>query len=151
MIPKFFSGKFLRIKIFPLILLSLLADVNFRNNEALANTKLIPADNDDIALYKGMGATYLCLATKQGVEFEKALLIAAGTYVNVMEGKHGGLVKNLGETKLDKKKLFKGATDQIILASTIFCPEEVPEEITKQVNELLKKNKNSKENKKNKK
>ena len=147
MIPKILSGNFLRIFFSSLILSALFIDNDLNNNQALANKKIIPADNEDIVLYQGIGATYLCLASKQGVEFEKALVIAAQTYVNVMEGKHGGLVKDLGETKLDKEKLFRGATDQIIVASTVFCPEEVPEDITKQVNESLKKNKNSKEEK----
>ena len=59
MILKFFSGNFLRIISFPLIVFSLLMDVNFRNNEVLANKKLIPADDKDLYLYKGMGASYL--------------------------------------------------------------------------------------------
>ena len=148
MIPKIFSGNFLRIISFPLIILSLLMDVNFRNSEVLADTKLIPADDNDLALYKGMGATYYCLAAKAGVEFEKAILIAAGTYANVLEGKHGGLIKSLGDKKLEKKQLFIGARDQIIITSINVCPAEVPEDITKQVNELLKKNKRNKRNKK---
>ena len=151
MIPKIFSGNFLRIISFPLIILSLLMDVNFRNSEVLANKKLIPADDNDLALYKGMGATYYCLAAKAGVEFEKAILVAAGTYANVLEGKHGSLIKGLGDKKLEKKQLFIGARDQIIITSMNICPEDIPEDITKQVNEVLKKNKNSKENKRNKK
>ena len=147
MILKFFSSKFLRIFFSSLILSGLALDTNLLNNQALANKKIIPADNDDIILYQGIGGTYLCLASKQDVEFKKALLIAVQTYVNVMEGKHGGLVKNLGETKLDKEKLFRGATDQIIFASIAFCPEEVPEDIKKQVNESIKKTTNSKEKK----
>ena len=59
MIPKFFSSKFLRIIFFPLFLLSLLMDVNFRNNEVLANKELTPADDKDLYLYKGMGACLL--------------------------------------------------------------------------------------------
>ena len=86
MILKFFSGKFLRITSFPLILLSLLMDVNLINNEVFANKKLIPADDKDLYLYKGMGASYLCIAEKAGVEFPKALGVATATYVQVLEG-----------------------------------------------------------------
>ena len=149
MILKFFSGKFLRIISFPLILLSLLMDVNFRNNEVLANKKLIPADDKDLYLYKGMGASYLCIAEKAGVEFPKALGVATATYVQVLEGKHGGLIKELGDTKLDRKKLFAGAEFQIVSTAMNYCPDSIPKDVSKKVNDLLKDElKNNKKNKK---
>ena len=145
---KFFSGKFLRIISFPLILLSLLMDVNFRNNEVLANKKLIPADDNDLYLYKGMGASYLCIAEKAGVEFPKALGVATATYVQVIEGKHGGLIKELGDTKLERKQLFAGAEFQIVSTAMNYCPDSIPKDVSKKVNELIndgsKKNKNNK-------
>ena len=146
---KFFSGKFLRIISFPLILLSLLMDVNFRNNEVLANKKLIPADDKDLYLYKGMGASYLCIAEKAGVEFPKALGVATATYVQVLEGKHGGLIKELGDTKLERKRLFAGAEFQIVSTAMNYCPDSIPKDVSKKVNDLLKDN--SKKNKNNKK
>ena len=148
MILKCFSDKFLRIISFPLILLSFLMDVNFRNNEVLANKKLIPADDKDLYLYKGMGASYLCIAEKAGVEFPKALGVATATYVQVLEGKHGGLIKELGDTKLDRKQLFSGAEFQIVSTAMNYCPDSIPKDVSKKVNDLLKddskKNKNNK-------
>ena len=149
MILKFFSSKFLRINFFPLILLSLLMDVNFRNNEVLANKKLIPADDKDLYLYKGMGASYLCIAEKAGVEFPKALGVATATYVQVLEGKHGGLIKELGDTKLERKQLFAGAEFQIVSTAMNYCPDSIPKDVSKKVNDLLKDElKNNKKNKK---
>ncbi len=148
MILKFSSIKFLRINFFPLIILSLLMDVNFRNNEVLANKNLIPADDKDLYLYKGMGASYLCIAEKAGIEFPKALGVATATYVQVLEGKHGGLIKELGDTKLDRKQLFSGAEFQIVSTAMNYCPESIPKDVTNKVNDLLKdgskKNKNNK-------
>jgi len=151
MILKFSSYKFLRIFCFPLIFLTLLMDVTFRNNELLANKKLIPADNNDLILYRGMGATYFCLAAKQGVDFNTAIGVAALTYANVMEGKHGGLVKEVGDKKLDRKQLYTGARDQIIISSMDVCPEAIPEDITKQLKDLLENNKDNKKSRNNKK
>ena len=149
MILRFFSGKFLRIISFPLILLSLLMDVNFRNNEVLANKKLIPADDKDLYLYKGMGASYLCIAEKAGVEFPKALGVATATYVQVLEGKHGGLIKELGDTKLERKQLFAGAEFQIVSTAMNYCPDSIPKDVSQKVNDLLKNDsKNNKNNKK---
>ena len=144
---KFFSGKFLRIISFPLILLSLLMDVNLRNNEVLANKKLIPADDKDLYLYRGMGASYLCIAEKAGVEFPKALGVATATYVQVLEGKHGGLIKELGDTKLERQQLFAGAEFQIVSTAMNYCPDSIPKDVFQKVNDLLKDD--SKNNKKN--
>ena len=144
MILKFFSSKFLRIIFFPLILLSLLMDVNFRNNEVLANKKLIPADDNDLYLYKGMGASYLCIAKKAGIDFPKALGVATATYVQVLEGKHGGLIKELGDTKLERKQLFAGAEFQIVSTAMNYCPDSIPKDISQKVNDLMKENKNNK-------
>ena len=146
---KFFSGKLLRIISFPLILLSLLMDVNLRNNEVLANKKLIPADDKDLYLYRGMGASYLCIAEKAGVEFPKALGVATATYVQVLEGKHGGLIKELGDTKLERKQLFAGAEFQIVSTAMNYCPDSIPKDVSQKVNDLLKED--LKKNKKNKK
>ena len=149
MILKFLSGTNLRIISFPLILLSLLIDVNFRNNEVLANKNLIPADDKDLYLYKGMGASYLCIAEKAGVDFPKALGVATATYVQVLEGKHGGLIKELGDIKLERKKLFAGAEFQIVSTAMNYCPESIPKDVSQKVNDLLKENlKNNKNNKK---
>ena len=149
MIQKLLSGKFLIIISFPLILLSLLMDVNFRNNEVIANKKLIPADDNDLYLYKGMGASYLCIAEKAGIEFPKALGVATATYVQVLEGKHGGLIKELGDTKLERKQLFAGAEFQIVSTAMNYCPDSIPKDISQKVNDLLKDNsKNNKNNKK---
>jgi len=144
MILKFSSDKFLRIVCLPLIFLSLLMDVNFRNNEVLANKNLIPADDNDLYLYKGMGASYLCIAKKAGIDFPKALGVATATYVQVLEGKHGGLIKELGDTKLERKQLFAGAEFQIVSTAMNYCPDSIPKDVSKKVNNLMKETKNNK-------
>ena len=144
MILKVLSNKNIRIFCFPIVILSLLMDVNFRNNEALANKKLIPADDNDLYLYKGMGASYLCIADKAGIEFPKALGVATATYVQVLEGKHGGLIKELGDNKLERKQLFAGAEFQIVSTAMNYCPDSIPKDVSQKVNNLIKENKNNK-------
>ncbi len=144
MISRIFYVKFLRIFCFPLSVLSLLMIVDFRNNEVLANKKIIPADNKDLYLYKGMGASYLCIAEKAGIEFPKALGVATATYVQVLEGKHGGLIKDIGDTKLDRKQLFAGAEFQIVSTAMNYCPDSIPKDVSKKVNNLIKGTKKNK-------
>ena len=88
-----------------------------------------------------MGASYLCIASKAGIDFPKAVGVATATYVQVLEGKHGSKVKVLGDKKLEREKLFAGAEFQIVTTAMQFCPDSIPKEVTKKVNNILKKNK----------
>ena len=141
MIRKFVSNSYLKIFCFPLMLASLLTGSNLHHNKVFANKKLIPADDKDLYLYKGMGASYLCIAEKAGVEFPKALGVATATYVQVLEGKHGGQIEELGDAKLERKQLFAGAEFQIVSTAINYCPDSIPKDITKKVKNLLKENK----------
>ena len=143
-----FSPKYLRILFSPIILAGFMLDINFFNQEIYANKKLKPAIEEDLYLYKGMGASYLCIASKAGIDFPKAIGVATATYVQVLEGKHGGLIEELGDTKLERKKLFAGAEFQIIETAIKYCPDSIPKDVTKRVNEILIDNQPTKRNKK---
>ena len=116
-------------------------EISIFNKEIKSDTRLEAANEQDLYLYKGMGASYLCIASKAGIEFPKALGVAATTYVQVIEGKHGGVIKELGDKKLERDKLFGGAEFQIITTAMQYCPDSVPKEVTKKVKEILKENK----------
>ena len=88
-----------------------------------------------------MGASYLCIASKAGIEFPKALGVASATFVQVVEGKHGGVVKALGNEKLKRDKLFAGAEFQIVTTAIQYCPDSVPKEVTEKVSKIIKENK----------
>ena len=136
-----YPKRFLKILSLPIFLYLTLFDIAILNKEIKANKNLQAATEQDLYLYKGMGASYLCIASKAGIEFPKAVGIATATYVQVIEGKHGGLVKELGDKKLEREKLFTGAEFQIIITAMQYCPESVPEEVTKKVNQIIKEDK----------
>ncbi len=140
--------KLFSILFFPICLFGLILDINLFNQEIYANKKLKPALEEDLYLYKGMGASYLCIASKAGIDFTKAIGVATATYVQVLEGKHGGLIKELGDTKLEREKLFVGAEFQIVETALKYCPESIPEDVSKKVNEILINNKPTKKNNK---
>ena len=133
--------RFLKILSLPIFLYLTFFDIAILNKEIKANKNLKAATEQDLYLYKGMGASYLCIASKAGIEFPKAVGIATATYVQVIEGKHGGLVKELGDKKLERDKLFTGAEFQIVTTAVQYCPDSVPKEVTKKVNRILKENK----------
>ena len=98
-----------------------------------------PAAQEDIFLYRGMGSSYLCNARAAKVEFPKAVGIAAATYVQLLNGRHGGLVASTGNKKLTNEQLFSGAEFQIITGALQFCPDKVPADVKSKVEAALKK------------
>ena len=136
-----YPKRFLKILSLPIFLYLTLFDIAILNKEIKANKNLQAANEQDLYLYKGMGASYLCIASKAGIEFPKAVGIATATYVQVIEGKHGGLVKELGDKKLERDKLFAGAEFQIVTTAVQYCPDSVPKEVTKKVDKIMKENK----------
>ena len=137
-----------KVLFFPICLVGFFLDINLFNQEIYANKRLKPAEEEDLFLYKSMGASYLCIASKAGIDFPKAIGVATATYVQVLEGKHGGLIKELGDTKIEREKLFVGAEFQIVETAIKFCPDSIPEDITKKVNKILIDNKPTKKNNK---
>jgi len=141
MIINFDSKKLFRILTFPVILYLSIFYITVFNREIKSDKQLQAATEQDLYLYKGMGASYLCIATKAGIEFPKAVGVATATYVQVIEGKHGGVIKELGDKKLERDKLFGGAEFQIITTAIAYCPDSVPKEVTKKIDSILKDNK----------
>ena len=136
---QFFSRKFFNLISLPILLLTIF-QTNFLTKGIKAENNLLPATEKDLFLYKGMGASYLCIASKAGIEFPKAVGVASATYVQVIEGKHGGLIKDLGNKKLNREKLFSGAEFQIVTTAIQYCPDSVPKKVRKKVNKILKEN-----------
>ena len=115
-----------------------LSDINSLNKQIKAEQNVIAASEKDIFLYRQMGASYLCIASKAEVEFSKGLGIASATFANVIMGKHGGIIKELGNKKLTQKKLYNSGTFQIVGGALNICPESIPKKIKKDYEKKLK-------------
>ena len=115
------------------------------NKQIKAEKNFIPASEKDLFLYRQMGASYLCIASKAEVDFNKGLGIASATFANEIIGKHGGAIKELGSKKLDEKKLYNAGTFQIVGSALNICPESIPKNIKidyeKRLKQLLKESK----------
>ena len=120
-------------------------EINTINKQIKAEKNLIAASEKDLFLYRQMGASYLCIASKAEVDFKKGLGIASATFANVIIGKHGGVIKELGNEKLEEKKLYNAGTFQIVGSALNICPESIPMNIKndyeKRLKELVKKSK----------
>ena len=122
-----------------------LFEINTLNKQIKAESNLIAATEKDLFLYRQMGASYLCISSKAEVDFKKGLGIASATFANVIIGKHGGAVEELGNEKLDEKKLYNAGTFQIVGSALKICPESIPKNIKndyeKRLKEIIKKSK----------
>ena len=139
MIINFYSKKFLKLLGISLIIPFTLFDINTKIKQTKAEENLIAASEKDLLLYRQMGASYLCIASKAEVDFNKGLGIASATFANVIIGKHGGAIKALGKEKLDEKRLYNAGTFQIVGSALNICPESIPNEIKKDYEKRLKK------------
>ena len=122
MIFNLYSKRILKTFSYPILLYLIFFNFNIFNKEVKSEKKLLAATEKDLFLYRQMGASYLCIASKAGIEFPKAVGIAAATYAQVLNGRHGGFVASAGDKKLTSKQLFAGAEFQIITAALQYCP-----------------------------
>ena len=134
----FYSKRILKLLGIFFILSFPIFEINTIQKQIKAQKNLIAATEKDIFLYRQMGASYLCIASKAEVDFNKGLGIASATFANVIIGKHGGVIKELGDEKLNEKKLYNSGTFQIVGSALNICPESIPKEIKKDYEKRLK-------------
>ena len=137
------DSKFFLIKILKLLSISLFLsftffEINTKSQQIKAEKNLIAATEEDLFLYRQMGASYLCIASKAEVDFKKGLGIASATFANVIVGKHGGAIKELGDEKLNEKRLYNAGTFQIVGSALNICPESIPKNIKNDYKKRLK-------------
>ena len=135
---KFFSKKILKLLSISLFLSFTFFEFNTKSQQIKAKENLIAATEEDLFLYRQMGASYLCIASKAEVDFKKGLGIASATFANVIVGKHGGAIKELGDEKLNEKRLYNAGTFQIVGSALNICPESIPKNIKNDYEKRLK-------------
>tara|TARA_B100000161_G_scaffold240268_1_gene192183 strand:- start:45 stop:476 length:432 start_codon:yes stop_codon:yes gene_type:complete len=120
-------------KIFAIYLIS--TSFLFNINNLNANVKNSPADKNDLDLYHGMGISFLCNATRKGLDldFPKTLNVASATFASVVSQRHGGkIIERKKEQTVDIKQLQFISSLQLVESALKICPENVPEKIKKQ-------------------
>ena len=138
-----YSKRILKFLGTSLIIFCTFSEINSINKQINAEKNLIAATEKDLFLYRQMGASYLCIASKAEVDFKKSLGIASATFANVIIGKHGGFIKDLGDENSTKKVIQFRYISNCWKCIKI-CPESVPNDIKtdyeKKLKELLEKN-----------
>ena len=127
--------KIFKIFAFPLIFSSFLLDINNDFYKLNANIKKLPAKKIDLDLYHGMGVSFVCNATRKGLDldFPKTLSVASATFASVVEQKHGGkIIEKKKEQTVSFKNLQYIASLQLVEAALQICPDNVPEKVKKE-------------------
>ena len=138
MVINFYSKIILKFLSISLFFALILFESNTKTKEIKAEKNLVAASENDLFLYRQMGASYLCIASKAEIDFNKGLGIASATFANVIIGKHGGVIKELGNETLDQKKLYNAGTFQIVGSALNICPESIPKNIKNDYEKRLK-------------
>ena len=133
----------------PLLFCLTILEIDIFNKRLLANTKP-QASQQDIFLYKQMGASYLCKALNDKIDFDfnKALTVSTYTFAEVIFSKHGNLIQEAGAEKLTTPKVLYIGEIEILNSAIKICPKQIPNDVKKSFEKALKNLKKQK-NKKN--
>ena len=134
----FYQKSILKLLGISLIIPFIIFENNTINKQVKAEKISNAASEQDLFLYRQMGASYLCISSRAEVDFNKGLGIASATFANVIVGKHGGAIKELGSKKLDEKRLYNAGTFQIVGSALNICPESIPKNIKNDYEKKLK-------------
>ena len=131
------------------LLFYLIIEVNLLNKKSYANIKP-EATQQDLFLYKQMGASYLCKAINDKIafDFNKALAISTYTFAEVIFSKHDNLIQGAGNEKLTTERVLYIGEMEILNSAIKICPKQIPNDVKNSFEETLNKLK-TQENKNN--
>jgi len=104
----------------------------------VAPAQAAPASEADMNLYTRIAAVNVCLARAAGVEFDKAVGIAGETITQVIQGQHNGAIQQVGAKPLTLDELRQGSINSAVIGAVEVCPQQVPADVVKRVEEALK-------------
>jgi len=136
----FYSKKFFNLLNIPILFYLTIFEINILNKRLYANTKP-EASQQDLFLYKQMGASYLCKAINEKIDldFQKALAVSLYTYAEVIFSKHGNLVQGAGKEKLTTKNVLYVGELEILASAIKLCPKLIPNNVKKNFEKTVKK------------
>ncbi len=140
MITNFRSKKFLNLLNISLLFYLIICEINILNRRLYANTKP-PASQQDVFLYKQMGASYLCksLNDKIDFDFKKAFAVSTYTFAEVIFSKHGNLINEAGKEKLTSDRVLYIGEIEILNSAINICPKQIPNDVKKAFKKTLNK------------
>ena len=132
--------KFLNVINIPLLFYLTICEINILNKKLYANTKP-QANQQDIFLYKQMGASYLCKSINDKIDFDfnKAFAVSTYTFAEVVFSKHGNFIKEAGKEKLTTQRVLYIGEIEILNSAINICPKQIPNDVKKAFKKTLNK------------
>ena len=139
MVINFKSKTIFNLLKIPLLFYLTISEINTLNKRSYSNTKP-QATQQDIFLYKQMGASYLCKAISEKIDFDfnKAIAISTYTFAEVIFSKHGNLIQEAGKEKLTTERVLYIGEIEILNSAIQICPNFIPNEVKKNFEEAIK-------------
>lgn len=97
-----------------------------------------PATEADMGLYTRIAALNVCISRSAGIDFDKSVAVAGETIAQVIQGQHEGKIAQVGPKALSIDELRKGSINSAVLGAVEVCPNEVPADVRKKVEDVLK-------------
>ncbi len=97
-----------------------------------------PASEAEMDVYTRLAALNVCIARTAGVEFDLAVTIAAETISVWIQGSHGGGIAPVSDTPLNLDDLRKGSINAAVLGAAELCPDKLPENVLRDVQQAVK-------------
>ena len=97
-----------------------------------------PATEAEMNLYTRIAAVNVCLARAAGIDFDKAVGIAGETITQVIQGQHGGAIQQVRAQPLSLEELRQGSINSAVIGAVEVCPQQVPADVVKRVEDALK-------------
>ena len=137
---KFRSKKFFNLLNIPLFFYLIICEINILDKRLFANTKP-KASQQDLFLYKQMGASYLCKAINDKIDFDfkKSLAVSTYTFAEVIFSKHGNVIEGSGKEKLTTERVLFIGEMEILNSAIKICPKQIPNDVKKSFEETLNK------------
>ena len=135
----FRSKKFFKLLNIPLLFYLAICETSIINKGLLAKTKP-QASQQDIFLYKQMGASYLCKAINDKIDFDfnKAFAVSTYTFAEVIFSKHGNLIQEAGNEKLTTQRALFIGEIEILNSAIKICPKQIPNDVKKRFEVTIK-------------
>ena len=137
----YFSSKKFFNSLYSLLFFYLtICEINIFNKRLFANTKP-QASQQDLFLYKQMGASYLCKALNDKIDFDfkKSLAVSTYTFAEVIFSKHGNLIQGISKEKLNTERVLFIGEMEILDSAIKICPKQIPSDVKKSFQETLNK------------
>lgn len=97
-----------------------------------------PASDEEMALYTRIAAVNVCIARAAGVDFDRAVGIAGETIAQLIGGRHGSTIAQVGSRPLGSEELRRGAINSAVLGAAELCADQVPAAVQQKVREALR-------------